>query len=115
MVRRFVQQQQVWLLQQQLRQRDAHLPAAGKLLRLPRPIFLAESQAREHRPNLRIDRISVARAELVFQMVKPVRDMRILRLAGSTSAHAMRQRFHLRLHRAEIIKYAHAFGEHAAP
>ena len=35
MVGRLVKQKQVGLVQQQLGQRDAHLPAAGKLFRMP--------------------------------------------------------------------------------
>jgi hypothetical protein len=42
---RFVEQQQAWLCQEQLRERDAHLPATGKLLRLARPVGLAEAKA----------------------------------------------------------------------
>ena len=114
MVRRFIQQQQVWLLQQQLRQRDTHLPAARKLFRLPRPVFFAESQAGEHRANLRIHGISIARAEFVFQMMKPVGDICILLARRIHIPHAMRERFHLRLHRAEIIKHAHALGKNTA-
>ena len=45
MVGGLVQQQQVGLLQQQLDQRDAHLPAAGKFFGLPGPVFLAKAQA----------------------------------------------------------------------
>ena len=46
MVGGLVEQQQVRLLQQQLGQRDAHLPAAGKLFGLALPVFFAETQAR---------------------------------------------------------------------
>ena len=42
MVRRLVQQQKIRPLQQQLRQRNPHLPAAGKLLRPPHPVCFAE-------------------------------------------------------------------------
>ena len=55
MVGGLVEQQQVGLLQQQLGQREAHLPAAGKLLGLAVPVVLAEAQAVEHRADLRFD------------------------------------------------------------
>ena len=41
MVGGLVEQQQVGLLQQQLGERDAHLPAAGKFVGLARPVFFA--------------------------------------------------------------------------
>ena len=75
MVRWFVEQQQVWLLQQQLRQRDAHLPAAGELFGRARPIFLAETEPLQHRSDLRLDRVTVARLELVLQLVKAISDV----------------------------------------
>src|ERR1700722_11852710 len=59
-----VQQQQAGLLQQQLGERDAHLPAAGKLLGLPRPVMLAESQAAQNGAYLCIESIAIVRAEM---------------------------------------------------
>ena len=47
MVGGLVQQQQVGLLQQQLDQRDAHLPAAGEFFRLPGPVFFSKTQPRK--------------------------------------------------------------------
>ena len=62
MVGRLVEQQQVRLLQQQLGQRDAHLPAAGKFFGLPRPVFLAETQPCKHRADLGLDGVAVVSA-----------------------------------------------------
>ena len=52
MVGGLVQEQQVWFLQQQLGQGDAHLPASGEFFCSAMPIFLAESEAHEHASDL---------------------------------------------------------------
>ena len=50
MVGRLVQQQQIGLFQQQLGERDAHLPAAGKLLGALLPLALRKPEPGEHAP-----------------------------------------------------------------
>ena len=45
MVGGLVEQKQIGLLQQQLGQRDAHLPAAGEFFGLAVPVFFAKTQA----------------------------------------------------------------------
>ena len=97
-----VEQQQVRLFEQQFGQRDAHLPAAGELFRVPRPIVLAEAEAGEHRSDLRLDRIAVARAELAVQPVEAVGDLRVLLAGGIQFRHAMRQGFLFLLDRADV-------------
>ena len=59
MVGRLVEQQQVGLCQQQLGQRDAHLPAAGEFFGLARPVCLAEAEAGEHGADLRVECVAV--------------------------------------------------------
>ena len=54
MVRGFVEQQQVGLLQQQLGQRQPHLPAAGKFVGLPLPVFFAKAQPHQNACRLRL-------------------------------------------------------------
>ena len=49
MVRRLVEQQKIGLLEEQLGERDAHLPATGELFSPPLPVFLAESETAQHR------------------------------------------------------------------
>ena len=86
MIGGLVEQQHIGLFEQQLGQRQAHLPAAGKFLGAPGPIFLAEPQAVEHSADLRFDRIAVAIAEFgidVMQRGRPPRHIR--RSAGSSS------------------------------
>ena len=59
-VRGLIEQQQIGLDQQELGQRDAHLPAAGKLLGRAVRILARKAQAVEHRAGLRFQRIAVA-------------------------------------------------------
>ena len=66
-VGRLVEQQQVGLGQQQLGQRDAHLPAAAELIGLPRPILFAEAEAGEHAAHLRVERVAVERVKAILQ------------------------------------------------
>ena len=49
MVGRLVEQQQIRFFEQQFRQRDAHLPAAGELFHAPLPVVAAEAEARRAR------------------------------------------------------------------
>ena len=58
-----VEQQQVGLCQQQLGQRNAHLPAAGELSVRRSPVGLGEAEAGEHGAHLRLQRVAVAGAE----------------------------------------------------
>ena len=59
MVGRLVEQQQAGLLQQQLGERDAHLPAAGELFGAALPVFFAEAEAAEDGADLRVERVDV--------------------------------------------------------
>ena len=88
MVGRLVEQQQVRFLQQQLRQRDAHLPAAGELVGQPRPVFFAEAETSQHRSDFGLDRVAVARPEFVLDPVVAVRDMRVFRRLVRELRHA---------------------------
>src|SRR5215469_14314895 len=78
-VRWFVEQQQVWLLQEKLGERETHLPATRKLVGEPCPVLLAEAQPGQHGSDLRFDRVSVPRQELVLQAMIAIRNLRELR------------------------------------
>ena len=62
-VGRLIEQKQVGFREQQLCQRDTHLPAAGELLSLPLPVGLREAEAAQHRTDLRIERVAIVRVE----------------------------------------------------
>ena len=66
-VGRLVEQQHVGLAQQQLREREAHLPAAGELVGEPLEVRLLEAEAEEHRARVGLDRVAAERLEAVVQ------------------------------------------------
>ena len=68
MVGRLVEQQQVGLAEQQLRQRDPHLPAAGEGFGRPFEVSRLEAEATEHRRRLQLDAVAVAEPEAVLQV-----------------------------------------------
>ena len=77
MVGRLVQQQQIRSRQQQLGQRDAHLPSAGELFGVARPIFLFETETVEHGAHLRVECVAVLHAKLAGDALIAVGDLRI--------------------------------------
>ena len=70
-VGRLVKQQKIRFLKQQLRERNAHLPAPGKLFGHAVPVFGTKPQASENRPHLRFDRITIMSAKFVLDAVIP--------------------------------------------
>ena len=74
-----VEQQQVGLLEQQLGERDAHLPAAGKFLGAAVPIGMREAEAGENGADLRLDGVAVAVAKIGVQVVEAVGHLRVFR------------------------------------
>ena len=73
MVGRFVEEQQIRLLEKQFGQRNSHLPAARKFLGAAFPIALRKPQAGEHRTGLRFNGITIAGTELAFSPVESFR------------------------------------------
>ena len=114
MVGGLVQQQQVRLGQQQLAKRNAHLPAAGKLFRVARPVFLAKSQSVEHRADLRVQRIAVVHVELAGDALVAIGHLRVFGGGMVELAHLVRELFHLLLQRAQVAEDRHAFVEDGA-
>ena len=60
-----VQKQEAGFLQEQLGERDAHLPAAGELFGLALPVFLGEAEAAEDGADLGVERVDVVDVEVV--------------------------------------------------
>ena len=67
MIRRLIEQQQARLLQQQLGQRDAHLPSAAEILAGALQIILRETEAQQHGSGFGFDGVAVLQAELLRQ------------------------------------------------
>ena len=65
MVRRLVKQQHFGVSDQQLRERDAHLPAARELARHAAHVVFLKAQAEQHAAHLRLDDVATQPLELV--------------------------------------------------
>ena len=111
---RLVEQQQVRLFEQQLGERDAHLPAAGKFLGALVPFFMRKAQARQHGSHLRFNGVAIAVTELTVQVMETVGHLRVLGPGGIQFAHLVRELFHLHFHLLQRGEHRHALGEHAA-
>ncbi len=111
---RFVEQQQVGLFEQQLGQRDAHLPAAGEFLGAALPVAFAEAEAAEDSTHLGFDGVAVARAELAFGAMKAVRHGGVFGAGRIEVAHPRGQLLLLFLERPQFVEHRHAFGEYGA-
>ena len=108
-----VQQQQAGLLQQQLGQRDAHLPAAGKLLCLPGPVMLAEAQAAQYRAHLRIECIAVVGAKVGVEKRKAIRGRGVLGRCRVKLGQARGEGLQFLLHAAQLGEDRQALGKNA--
>ena len=67
MVGGLIEQQEIRSLQQQLRQRNAHLPAAGKFFRIPLPIITMEAKPCKDLSHFHFEGVAVASRKLVLQ------------------------------------------------
>ncbi len=109
-----VEQQQVGLLEQQLGERDAHLPPARKLLGAAVPVVLGEFEPAQDGAHLGFERISIAGAELMLDAVEAVGDIGVFPAGGIEPRHAPGQGFHLGFHGAQVLEDGEALGEHGA-
>ena len=114
MVGRLVEQQKIRFLQQQLGQRQPHLPAAGKSLGLAVPIVLHKSQPCKNGADLRFDGVPVTGLEFVLDQMVTIGDLRIFRRGMVHLGHAGGEVLHLLLHGAKIVEDRHALGKHTA-
>ena len=84
---------QVRFLQQQFRQRQAHLPAAGEFFGLPLPVFFLKAQTHEYPPDFGFNRVAVAGAEFVLEAVITVGHSGVFRAGGVEFGELVQQRF----------------------
>ncbi len=71
MVRRLVEKQQCRATQQELRERDAHLPAAGERLGRPVEVCFRKSQTFEHLGHAQVDAVALLAPEELREVVVP--------------------------------------------
>ena len=104
MVGGLVEQQQAGLLQQQLGQRDAHLPAAGELFGLALPIFFGEAEATQHGTDLRVQGVDVVHMQVVRDVGVAVGGGAILAGVGVGGGEGVGDLFGLALQRVQVIE-----------
>ena len=102
MVGRLVEQQQVGLAEQQLGQRDAHLPAAGEGFGRPFEVRRLEAEAAEHRRRLQLDAVAVAEPEAILQVAVAMQHRIVLGFRNRRIAELILDGVHLRLHRDQV-------------
>ena len=78
MVRRLVEQQQSGAREQQLRQRDAHLPAARERLARLVEVVWRESQPAQDGRDLQVDAVALETPEVLLQFAVPREHRRVL-------------------------------------
>ena len=100
--------------EQQLGQRDAHLPAARKLFRAPRPVALRKAEAGEHCAHLRFHGVAVARAKFALGPLEAVGHLRIFGAGRIEFGHADSERLQFPLELPHAGKYGHALRENGA-
>ena len=97
-VRRFVEQQQAGASEQQLGERDAHLPAARERLARLVHVRRGESQAAQHGRDLQLDAVALAPAEFLLQLAVARQHRRVLRLGAVVVAELILERRDLVAH-----------------
>ena len=85
-VGRLVEQQQVRAPEQQLGQRDAHLPAAGERLRRTVVVLGAEAEAAQHRRDAQVHAVALVEPEPILELAVARRASRRARPAGSMAS-----------------------------
>ena len=106
-----VEQQQRGLLQQQLGQGDAHLPAAGKFLRAALPVLLGESEPAEHGADLRVEGVDVMDMQVVRDVGVAVGGGAVLSRFGVGGGESVGDLFGLALQIEEVVEDGEALGK----
>ena len=98
-------------MQQQLGERDAHLPAAGELFGLALPVFLGEAEAAEHGADLRVEGVDVVDVELVGDVGVAVGGGEILLRLGVGGGERVGDLLGLALEGEDGVEDGEALGE----
>ena len=95
-VRRLVEQQQAGATEQQLGERDAHLPAAGeRLARLVR-VRRGEAQPAQHGRDLQVDAVALSPSELLLQLAVSRQHRRVVGFVAGVVAEPIFERLRFR-------------------
>ncbi len=97
-VRRLVEQQQSGAPEQQLGERDPHLPPAGERLARLGEIVRREAQPAQHRRDLEVDAVALEPAEILLQVAVARQHRGVLRLRHMVVGEAVFEGQDLRAH-----------------
>ncbi len=111
MIRRLVKQQQVRAAEQQLRQRNPHLPAAGKCFRRSIGVVRCETKATEDRCDTQVHAVAVREAKAVLQLAVAGEHFVVLALRDRRIAEPMLDLVHFHLHIEERLECTARFLE----
>ncbi len=95
-------------MQQELGERDTHLPSTGELLGSPLPVLLAEPQTAQHRSYLGIKGIDVMRMHEIADLGVAIRGGGVLLRLGVGLAHGGHQLLVLAFQGAQLIEHRKA-------
>ena len=114
-IRRLVEEQQVGAAEQQLGQRDAHLPSAGERLARTIGVVRTEAEAAQDRSDAEVHVVAIRQAEAILQLRIARQHRLMLGLRHGGVAKAMLDVVHLRLDIEQRLKGAAGFLEDGAP
>ena len=114
-VGRFVEQQQVGLIEQQLGEGDAHLPAAGKRFGRALEVGRLEAEALENGPGLQLDAVAVVHAEAILQIAVAVQHLVVVGFGDRRIAQSILEGVHLGFDREQRLERARCFFEQGPP
>src|SRR5499427_10137477 len=115
MVRRLVEEQQARLAEQQLRERDTHLPAARERLAGTREVRCLEAQALKHGGGLELDGVAVTVPERVLQIAVAREHRVVFGLGDRGVAQTLFESVHVGLYREQVAERAGRFVDERAP
>ncbi len=98
MVRRLVEQQQARASEQQLRERDTHLPAARERLARAFEVRRSETEPAQHGRDSQIDAVALEPPELLLQIAVSRQHRRVLVVVGVLVSEAVFDRGDLGAH-----------------
>jgi hypothetical protein len=114
MVRRLVEQQQVGTPEQELGERDAHLPAAGEGFAWALGVFAAEPETAQHRRDAQVHAVALVEPKTILQLAVARQHRVVFRLGHRRIGQAMLDVVHLGLNVEQGLKRAAGFPEDRA-
>ena len=112
-VRRLVEQERVGALQKDLRERDAHLPAAGEVADVAVDEVRREAEAREDLPRPRLERVAVEGVEARLHLAEAL-DQGLELVEALGVGHAVLEQVELVGHVGHLAGARHGLLDHGA-